>query len=303
LHFEVPSGEGIRCDVGVRTGQVTTGDYDPMVAKIIAHGSTREIARRRLLGALRRTILLGPVTNGHWLAQVLAHPALMEGEVRTDFLDSAEAAPLLTSSAVSARELAVAAALHVGTRYGARLGWRNSHPFVQPLRLSIEGERHDLTLEAGDGPGELRVSVGEAEHLVRIDTWSEADASATVLFDGAPLQVCAVRDGADTLFALDGRQRRCAPWSPASSSAQGESDGNVLAPTTGTVMRVDVSAGDEVRAGQPLLVVEAMKLETALVAPVDGVVEEVFTAPNNQIKKGALLVRISPRAAATPAEP
>jgi len=294
--FVGPTGAGIRCDSGIQAGQVASGDYDPMVAKIIAHGPDRESARRRLVAALQRTTLLGPTSNRHWLTQVLRHPTFVAGEVRTDFLESAIAASLLEAPAVTTRELAVAAALHVGEHFGSRVGWRNAHPFLQTIRICVDGVTHELSLSPGDERHPLSVKIGDVTHRVALRTIEGERDRTRVILDDEPISVPVSWTGAAFNFCIGGKERHCAPWTPSSTRGREDADGAIHSPTTGTVMRVEVEAGDTVRSGQPLLVVEAMKLETAILATVDGVVAEILTAPNLQIKKGALLVRITPQA-------
>jgi len=297
--FVPPTGAGVRCDVGIQAGQVASGDYDPMVAKIIAHGPNREVARRRLCAALHETTLLGPTSNRHWLVQVLEHPAFVAGDVRTDFLDSPSAAALFEPPLLSSRELAVAAALRVGTRFGAQTGWRNAHPFVQTLRLCVDDATHEVVLALGEQPHSLTVRVGDVVHVVELR--NERTPRPQLLLDEAPVALSVGWNRDEIVFCIGGRERRCTPWSPSSSANAGDADGTVNAPTTGTVLRVEVAPGDTVAAGQPLLVVEAMKLETSIVAPVNGVVDEILASPSHQVKKGALLVRITPAPVEPPA--
>jgi acetyl/propionyl-CoA carboxylase alpha subunit len=145
----------------------------------------------------------------------------------------------------------------------------------------------------------LTVRVADAVHLVELR--NERTPRPKLLLDGAPVALNVSWDRDDVVFCVGGRERRCTPWSPSSSGNAGDADGTVHAPTTGTVLRAEVAAGDTVAAGQTLLVVEAMKLETAIVAPVDGVVDEVLANPSHQVKKGALLVRITPAPVEPPA--
>ena len=289
LSFVAPTGEGIRADVGVQTGQVLSGSYDPMVAKVIAYGATREQARRRLARAMQ-----GPSwgLSQRRLALPCARLAGLHGGARHHRLSRQRRAAALHTPRPRRTCLVAAALLHVERHRAptrAPLGWRNAHPLDQPVDLTVDGARHTLRLGPGDARHDLGVIVGDRTYMASLDA---SDAGRCLRLDGRQLSLDHATDGTAHILHIAGSTHRGEPWSAARSASGGPADGRVCSPATGTIVRVQVSTGDRVQRGDPLVIVEAMKLETAVAAPVDGVVEEVHTAPGTQAKKGALLVTL-----------
>jgi propionyl-CoA carboxylase alpha chain len=299
--FEIPADAGVRVDSGVETGSRVPPYYDSLVAKVIAHGPTRDATIRALVTALRRSRLEGPTTNRDQLVRVLEHDAFRAGDLHTEFLaDHDTTAPLTGPLDVAAA--AVALAEIAANRATARVlgavpaGWRNNRAVVPSIGL-----RHgdtDVTVRygycLGDDP---HVEVGFAElapaELVdlRIGSWTA---------DQVELEVEGVRQ----LFEIgrDGMRRyvhgpdgqavfEVLPRFP--RPGRGNAAGSLVAPMPGAVLRVAVSAEDAVAAGQILVVIEAMKMEHQIVAPDDGRVAEVLVAPGDQVESGQVLLRLT----------
>jgi propionyl-CoA carboxylase alpha chain len=275
--FEI---DGVRVDSGVEVGSVVTSHYDPLLAKLVAHAPTRAEAIRKLAGALRRARVHGVTTNRDQLLAVLMHPEFAAGEIDTTFLDRVEIPP------VDARLHAAAAALaaQAARRRGHTLpsGWRNNPS--QPQRSAYEGYDVDYRL-AREGL-ELAVN-GE-----RIDA---------LLVSCAPDAVELEVDGVRRRFEV-GRADGVAWVDSTAGSAQLhelprfrepdplEVEGSLVAPMPGTVVRVDAEPGEEVEAGQTLVVVEAMKMEHVIAAPHAARVAEVRVAAGEQVDGGRVLV-------------
>ena len=287
LNWRVP--DDIRVDSGVEEGQVITPHYDPLLAKFIAHGPDRETARRRLLRALERSVAVGLITNRAYLCRALAHPAMVAGEVDTAFVDR-HAAGLAPPDADPAR-LAVVAALLAGAAdagSGApRQGWRR--------RLA-------LSVDAGAGPGSVTVDTARDEHGCRvsvagaacaIDGIQHKDGQVTYRIDGRRRRAAIARAG-DTLWLADEHgdlaviDRTLAP--PALAAT--EAEGRVEAPMDGTVIETLVAEGDTVARDAPVLIMEAMKMETTLRAGIDGVVGELSVSAGASVRKGQRLALI-----------
>ncbi|MGF1427914.1 biotin carboxylase N-terminal domain-containing protein [Kitasatospora sp. LaBMicrA B282] len=289
------SAAGLRIDSGVVDGSTVGVHYDAMLAKVIAWAPTRAAAARRLADALTRARIHGLTTNRALLVRVLRHPAFLAGELSTAFLTE-HAAELLpgdpdkTEPPLAALAAALAAA---ATRPGPLpSGWRNL-PAQPQLRRYRTADGTELTVRyrhirdgllAEDHPEVRllearpdRVTLELAGGLRR--SWQLARYGTTVELDGPA--------GAVTLTEL--------PRFP--EPVEQRTPGALLAPMPGTVVRVGAAVGDRVRAGQPLLWLEAMKMEHQVAAPVDGTVAELRAAAGQQVDLGTLL------AVLTPAEP
>jgi geranyl-CoA carboxylase alpha subunit len=300
LAWEPPRAAGVRVDHGLASGVSISPYYDPMLAKIIAHGATREEARRRLVGALGETVALGVETNRRFLIDCLSHPVFAAGAISTAFIvqhfpASARARPL-----PDARMAALAAALIAERgRYCASAllsHWHSSGLAGSPLllesgggklamdvaplgergyRVAWENEMHEVELLAIDGT-KVRFLAGGLAETARF-AWQDAVLHLSLAGVTAAFE--------DVLLA--GR-----------AAATGAAAGAALAPMTGTIAAVRVRPGDAVRKGQCLIVLEAMKMEHEIVAPRDGTVAAVLVSTGEQVMTRKLLVELVPSAAA-----
>jgi propionyl-CoA carboxylase alpha chain len=279
--FEVPASEGVRVDSGVETGSVVGVHYDAMLAKVIAHGATRAEATARLARALDGARVHGVVTNRELLVSVLRSPAWAANDVDTGFLDRHEVTPAAGLS-VHALVAALASAASRGTAFPS--GWRNVAS--QPQTTSYDGVL--VTYRFGrDG---LVATVGGEPLDVRL--WS-ATPTAVDLSVAGVRRAFAVALGATTHVdsslghsALVEDVRFPVPGSALAA-------GSLTAPMPGTVLRVSATVGDEVRAGDGLVVLEAMKMEHAVKAVADGTVTEVLVVAGGQVDAGAVLVVVT----------
>jgi geranyl-CoA carboxylase alpha subunit len=258
------AGPGVRIDHGMKDGLAISPFYDPMIAKVIASGATREEARRRLIKALRDTIVLGPTTNRHFLIRLLEHPEFAAGKATTAFLGKHRFAP----PELDDSHWTAAASLlwrHAAARYPANLrGWRNSNAEPTPFRLAV----------------------GDKERSLHI-----ADASAPSLPH--------VIDGNDIVVDFDGLTVRFQDrtYQPPASAAAG-SDGKLRAPMDGRIVAIKVAAGDKVVRGQTLVVLEAMKIQHQLKAVLDAEIESIAVQEGQQVANRAVLVTMAGDAAA-----
>jgi geranyl-CoA carboxylase alpha subunit len=290
-----PTGCGVRVDSGVESGTVISPHYDPMLAKIIAHGRDRSEARRRLIGALERTTVVGLTTNRTLLARILRHERFADGEVTTAFLDEVDVRhdPTPTSA-----ELAAAAALlHRRREADARVrspglaGW-SSNGELRTLQSLAVADRL-VGVEITGITTDLRVTVDGASHAVDVSR-----APAELWIDGSKTSVdccCPAPDRVAVRFGhlnLDVRDVLLAPPDIVRTAGTGE----VTAPMHGTVTTTLVDAGDEVAAGQRLLVLEAMKMEQPLVADIAGSIVEIVAA-GEQVAADDVVARIEPKEA------
>jgi propionyl-CoA carboxylase alpha chain len=294
----------LRVDSGVEDGSTVGIHYDAMLAKVIVWAPTRAAAARRLAAALTRARIHGLVTNRELLVRVLRHPAFLAGRVHTGFLPE-HAAELLTADGSGDREkrelplAALAAALADAAARPSALpsGWRNlpSQPQLKRYRSADGTEleaRYRLTrdgLRAEDHPGVRLLAASATEVTLDLDGLRRSYDIATY---GNRVEVDAPT-GSVTLTVL--------PRFP--EPVEQRAAGALLAPMPGTVVRLAAAVGDRVTAGQPLLWLEAMKMEHQVAAPVDGTLTELRAAAGSQVDLGALLAVVEPAEPAEPVEP
>jgi acyl-CoA carboxylase subunit alpha len=304
LHrFSVPAGPGLRVDAGVADGSSVSVHYDPLLAKVIAHGATRHEACRRLAAALDDAVLHGVVTNRDLLVGILRDPDFRSGRFDTSYFDRHDPVRLSGSryheSAPEIHALAAALAGQEERRAGAPVlnslpsGWRNVVNAPQSttyssaggrleVRYRIRASREGRTVEAdvnGRGLGEivLRASSG-----VRVD-----------LEVGGVRRVASVHRVGHTSYVdstLGSSELTEEPRFPEPRDL--ETPGSLLASLPGTVVRTEVRAGDHVEAGTVVVVLEAMKMEQPVRAPRRGTVKEVAVSAGQVVDVGAVLVVI-----------
>jgi propionyl-CoA carboxylase alpha chain len=293
-------GGGVRADSGVVDGSRISEHYDPMIAKVIAHGATRDDAVRRLATALQGAELHGLTTNRDFLVRVLRHPEFLAGEADTHFLirhDPAElGAPLLGER--EERVCAIAAALAGQARRRAEAsalgglpsGWRNLRS--APQRAEFGGPRGDHRVEyAFDGGGSLALLVVNDEPIESFELVACDPGEVVLELDGRRVRyrVTPAADGGVYVNVPAGQVRLDEVPRFADAAAAAEIGGSLQAPMPGTVVRTMVSAGDTVAQGDPLIVLEAMKMEHEMVAPEAGTVAELRVGEGDQVEAGATL--------------
>jgi len=297
LAWEPPAGPGLRVDHGIAAGLAVSPYYDPLLAKIIAYGATREAARRRLVAALQDLVLLGIESNRRFLIDCLSHPAFAAAEVSTTFIERHFPLAARRQPAPDARVIALAAALIGGEARGALSHWHSSGQASSPLLLR-SGETKIAIEMIEDGCGNRRVAWGGKTHAIEI--LAVEDGRVRFLADGLLETAHFVREAEGALhLALDGVAYRFEDvLLAARDGARAAAVGSALAPMTGTIAAVRVKAGDAVRKGQCLVILEAMKMEHEILAPRDGTVAAVLVAPGEQVMTRKLLVELAPEAAA-----
>ncbi len=275
---------GARVDHGVLEGQCISPFYDPMLGKIIAHGATREEARRKVLRAVEDTVLLGVASNQRLLADLLKHADFIGGDVSTGFI--AEHFSDIPRHTASAEQLALAAALfyqHSATRHRQGLsGWRNSPTVPWRYRLAVNDDVQDIAVSVLEN-GCLHVNGLDISHFASDGRW------VTLVLDGIRRRIPYHLQG--TQLWLPGlsvlnRTRQVAGRQADSAS------GTVKAPMDGAIVDVRVSTGERVTQGQLLLVLEAMKMEHPLKAGMDGVVKSLQVIAGDQVRNRQVLLEI-----------
>ena len=278
-----PEGEGLRVDAGIAEGGEVTAFYDPMIAKIIAHGETRAEALDRLARALRATRVAGPRCNVAFLTALAEAPDFRAGHFDTSFIDghlaelgAIEQTPDRKAIEAGARRLFAGLAFATDAS-ACRDPWQHADGF------SLSGPRQILRKILVDGN---IVEVAQERDL----TSAQADKP-----DEDELFIVAPEGSNGKIFILhDGRQTEIRLFEPLDIDAETTADGDnvVIAPMHGKLVALFVAAGDRVAKGQRLAIIEAMKMEHALVAPSAGKVAEISTAPGSQVARGAKIAVI-----------
>ena len=300
------SGVGVRIDDGISTGQAISPFYDPMVAKVIGYGPTREAARLRLIGALKETVLFGTPSNKDFLIQCLEKQSFIDGAATTAFIGEEFSADDLDAAPVSFLDSAVAATLELCLENKAHFqhsllvscelkNWTIASAMVSRKQYQFVDLTHDLSISPINSSADTyHVTDTAAKQSAVIQVISMQDNKAVVLFDGVKLVAqfmqrqrgqiyCSIQGrGAffKDLIILDG------------VVDDAEGGGRVIAPMHGLLLEVMVSPGDNVVKGQTLAVLEAMKMHYEILSEVDGTVEEVSAVAGSQVAVDDVLIEI-----------
>lgn len=283
LALNEPQGGGARTDSGLSEGTEVSSLYDPMLSKVIVHAPDRPTALRRLRAALADTVTLGVPTNAGFLRRLLAHPDVVSGDLDTGLVER-EAEGLVPKD-VPVEVYAAAAAVRLAELAPApRDGWTD--PFSVPNGWRLGGAPAPLAFPVRV-PGLEPVTV-EAPPGARV-----TDASVTVVVDG----VSHTFHRAGSWLGRDGDSWHVLDHDPVEAALSGAGRGGadtLAAPMPGTVTVVKVAVGDEVEAGQSLLVVEAMKMEHVISAPHAGTVTELDVTPGTTVAMDQVLAVVTP---------
>ncbi|MEV0028663.1 biotin carboxylase N-terminal domain-containing protein [Nocardia sp. NPDC050793] len=300
--FDLLDRAGVRLDTGVVDGSVVGVHYDPMLAKVISYAETRSEAARLLATALQRARIHGLVTNRDLLVRVLRHPAFLAGDTDTAFFEthglSTLAAPLVSEPdealSIVAAALADAAVNRVAARVGGGLpsGWRNLPS--QSQRKSYES-RISGVHEVGYRFTRSGVTVDGHEDVELVELSPERVVLSVPGERGPVRRAFTVARYGD-LVCVD------SPLGPVSARrlprfsdpADQVATGSLLAPMPGSVIRLGAEAGSRVDAGQPILWLEAMKMEHAIAAPTAGVLSALNVTVGQQVDIGAVLAVVDP---------
>jgi len=312
----------LRLDAGVAEGDEVTPHYDPMIGKLIAHAPDRTQALARLRAALAQIRIAGCTTNVGFLHALAGHPDVLGGRLDTGLIDRGQDA--LRPPAASPGILAVAAVAGLGLPmpggtadwataggppWQALTGWRAWGPAEHLLEVDgVDGKRR---LRVGiRGPGRYRVADAAPDGAARADAVDPGaggddeagiyelaagpDGAVSVRHRGRLQVVHIARDGRQLVVFRDGAAYRFA-LPDIEAAPDGAAAGDVVvAPMPGLVKLVRVAPGADVGKGQPLIVLEAMKMEHGLSAPRDGQVAELLVAEGDQVSEGAVLLRLAP---------
>ena len=306
VHLAFPEeGAHVRVDAGVEAGDEITPWYDPMIAKLIVHGSDRSDALARLRAALAQVEIAGVVTNVEFLRRLAASHAFTAAELDTGLIERSRAELFFRNEELP-RELLAAAAFaelcaeEQAARERAR---RSRDPYspwdgVDGWRLN-EDSHHDFVFIGGEREHAVRVRFLAEGLKVAIDGREYAlegqatgGAKLRLRLDGHGFRATAVREGAGWHVFCEGGARKLALKLHAHEDDSEAVAGLLTAPMPGRIIKVMAQAGRKVAKGEALLILEAMKMEHTITAPADGVVKELHYAAGEQVLEGAELIRL-----------
>ncbi|HJT92641.1 MAG TPA: biotin carboxylase N-terminal domain-containing protein [Mycobacterium sp.] len=294
--LEFPDMPGVRIDTGFASGSQVSTYYDPMLAKVIGYGNTRDDACSRAARALRETVVHGVTTNRDLLIGILREPEFLSGAIDTAYLQRHNPAQLMSvrdaDTTVRLHALVAAIAAQAERRTSALIlpglpsGWRTLAS--APQSISFSHGDHQIDVSYRFDRGKLDASIGDWQPAtVRINESSATLVDADI--DGVRRRYRVTRCGGDHFVdsALGSTPLREVERFPDPSAAQ--EAGSLLAPMPGSVVRIEVIEGQPVTAGDTVLVLEAMKMEHAVRAPADGVVTTIQVFAGDQVQSGQVL--------------
>ncbi|MFT5508513.1 MAG: 3-methylcrotonyl-CoA carboxylase alpha subunit [Hyphomicrobiaceae bacterium] len=298
LSFPDPN-DGVRIDTGVREGDTITPFYDPMIAKIIVHGETREAALNKLAAAMRDCHVAGTVTNARFLLELVRNPGFASGDVDTGLIerdfDALIATADVTDEAVALAALAALKWPGAGTANDPWLGlggwrlWGKPEAFIalQQAETAIDAV---VTFE----PGGNAYTVAWDDKQVSLTIDSRNGEVVRASSNNRTFTARATHHGDVISIFMDGEQHAVTVPDPLAGSADEAADADrILAPMPGLIKIINVAAGDTVSKGDPVMVMEAMKMEYTLSAPRDGTIGELQAGTGDQVEEGAVLLEMA----------
>jgi 3-methylcrotonyl-CoA carboxylase alpha subunit len=311
IHLEFPDHEAfinadVRVDGGVRAGDTISPYYDPMIAKLIVRGADRDQARARMLRALAATQIVGVHTNVAFLSRLMADEAFAEADLDTGLIErrretllpapvpATREALLLACAAVLEQEKA-ASALTIDP-WAERCGWRVDGSYRRMLSFQDSESVQEVLIDMVDGVTSFTVDAERA--AVEISSQTNGVASVlhvALLMRSSRVSGTVVRQGGRFDVFVSGKCETLTLKDPLASTGQAEADhaGSLTAPMPGKIIAIEVKAGEKVKRGQALLVMEAMKMEHTINAGLDGVVENIFFGVGEQVAEGAVLISLT----------
>lgn len=278
----------VRIDHGMLATDEVSPFYDPMVAKVIAYGKTREDAIRLLARAVDDCVLLGVNSNKQFLVNLLRHPVVVAGDTNTAFIQQHfQDDDSLHSQVLSLETLAIAAALFSQSKGTAV--WQTGLGVPLPLKLKYDDQQIQLQLSSENNAFTVQL----CDQTVCIEVIGKTAEQLTYVVDGIRRRIQYVLDGDQLYLDRDNGNvaiRNVTYAAPETADVAG--DGKIRAPMDGAVINILVNKGDQVVKGQTLLVLEAMKIQQQIRSDVDGVVEDILGQQGQQVKKRQMLFSI-----------
>ena len=298
---KAPANQTLRVESGVVQGDSITPFYDPMIAKLVIHAATREIALARMRQALAHTQLVGTKTNLAFLQAVFAHPAFVQGGVKTDFIEQ-HTQSLLTPATPPPHAVALAALSALGLTQppASTSPWaslRNWHGW-QPPEYHVTFAHHHQDFEVhllAKSAQHYQVTYHQQTLTLQLQTRGNDAAGlqeVVALVDNQRLRAKCLTHQRNVMVWLDAGSFCFALPPPLNTAKEAHASNTILAPISGVVKLVAIKEGASVQQGEALLMVEAMKMEHTLTAPRDGVIKGIHTSQGTQVQEGEVLLTL-----------
>lgn len=288
LRWQPATLPNVRIDHGMLATDEVSPFYDPMVAKVIAYGKTREDAIRLLARAVNDCVLLGVNSNKQFLVNLLRHPIVVAGDTNTAFIQQHfQNDSSLHKQVLSLETLAIAAALF--SQSNGTAVWQTGLGVPLPLKLKYDDQQVQLQLSSLNNTFTVQL----CDQTICIEVLERTIEQLVYLIDGVRRRVQYVLDGDQLYLDRDNGNvaiRNVTYAAPEIADVAG--DGKIRAPMDGAVVNILVNKGDQVIKGQTLLVLEAMKIQQQIKSDVDGVIEDVLGQQGQQVKKRQMLFTI-----------
>ncbi len=301
--FQTPSGAGVRVDAGIETGGDVTPFYDPMIAKIIAHGPTRDDARRRLIGALGETALFGPATNRDFLIDALSRPAFAEGKATTAFIAETYGDAGIAANAADVALLSAAAVIqHLNALQRAATAaiddcaslhdWTSAGVIETIVEYGSAKARRPFRVRP---LGARRYGVAAGQTILNVAVRSMGDTAARLEVDGRTLDLIHTERDGQIWLATSNQTLQLTNWASVRQTRESAVHQDILmAPMHGKLLEIAVAEGAPVKRGDRLAVLEAMKMQHELRAEIDGVVRKVLARAGTQIAARDIILELEP---------
>lgn len=290
----------VRVDTGVIEGDEVSVFYDPMIAKLIVWDENREAAINRMVQALEEYRIAGLKTNTRFLRNLADAGPFREQDLDTGFIDKHRELLFPANRLDQQFCLAIAAAYFLETAkagntikgdtfspFSSQNGWRLNSEYARPMKLMLGEDLHELSIL--EQQSEYEVTVDEASYRVSATLNDDA---LNVIINGHRLTVHCFQDGDNLTIFHEGEQFHCRQHRDTFSETEQAGDASLAAPMNGAVVAVLVEKGQEVTAGQTLVIMEAMKMEHSISAPTDGVVADIFFAEGDLVNEGSELIAL-----------
>ncbi len=302
--WKAPEGAGIRVDAGIETGGEVSPYYDPMLAKIIAHGESRTEAIQKLANALEQTVLFGPTSNRTFLIDCLNQETFMSGEASTAFVGDHLSEIQSNAARSSSLDVSVGAVLQFmlarGFGFGKslvvyqeQLNWTNAAPLWVPFLYRLDEDSDPIEVRVSPlGKAAYAVSIDEETH--EIEVYEAGDTHCVFVINGRRLATNYCEEAAGILhYSFGGRDLKLTNlYAFPTRSGEAAAAGEVLTPLRGLLVEVLVEVGQSVSKGDRLGTLEAMKMQHEIVAPVAGTVQKICFEAGQQVPANALFVEI-----------
>ncbi len=293
-------GDGLRMDAGIQQGQVVSPYYDPMLAKVIAHGATRDEARRKLMTSLKNLELLGVRSNRGFLFNIVKHPVFAQGGATTSFIENDFANdPTLSPHALNTEQQALSAWLFYlssalgNVQAGERAFWRNSNPAPTWFDLEHCSEKHAVAITVVDAVKQ-KFSVQAQESTFDFSLIELQEQKLVYSHAGIKKSISFALNPEGDLYLSSHEGCVCVQdktHAPA-AALDGAGSGLIKASMDGGIIDVLVEEGATVEKGQTLVILEAMKMEHAMKADMSGVVKSIMVSKGDQVKGRQLLLEV-----------